>query len=67
MVKGLKTFSLDIAIIKLLNEEPNQSGIINRLLHNYFEEKGTKEIKQKAKEEKQKAKEIEAEVEAVLG
>lgn len=57
MVKGLKTFSLDIAIIKLLNEEPNQSKIINKLLDNYFSEKGSQEIKQRAKVSK---KEIEA-------
>ena len=44
MVKGLKTFSLDIGIIKLLMDEPNQSGIINALLNNYFSEKAKKEI-----------------------
>jgi hypothetical protein len=46
------TISVDIAIAKLLDGEANKSGIINRLLHNYFEQKGSQEIKQEKKAEK---------------
>lgn len=56
-MKTNQTFSIDIALAKLLKEERNQSGIVNRLLENYFSEKVMAE---RDKEEKEKInKEIE--------
>jgi hypothetical protein len=69
MVKGLKTFYLDVEIIQELKKIKNPSTLVNSYLRNYFslpQNLKEEELKQKSDEAKQQAAMIEAELDDLL-